>query len=189
MNPTTLVVAVLVFVGVEGKAHYGVHQVSPFYTQVLPMVYQPNYLDVFRYPTRGCSGLLGCLGQAINATNQGFQTGAQGILQGGVAAHEGIATGVGAAVGGIGSGLGTGIGGVASGTGQAIGGLASGTGQAIGGVASGTGQAVGGVASGTGQVVGGVASGTGQAIGGQATRPKKRKCFPTGPFSYICYYI
>merc|ERR1712123_95408 len=178
MNITNLVAFLLLAAVADGKAHIGVHQLSPIYYQQHPLAYHPDNLGVFRYPARGCVGFLGCIVQGINATNQGFITGAHGILQGGVAAGSGIATGVGAAVGGVASGIGTGVGGVASGIGEGI-----------GGVASGTGAAVGGVASGTGAAVGGVASGTGQAVGGAVPQPKKRVCVRTGPFSYYCYYV
>merc|ERR1712038_1352236 len=101
---------------------------SPPYYQHLPLVYYPSY----QYGLR-CTGLIGCGISTINAINNGFVTGAAGIINGAITAGNGIAQGAAAAVGGV-----------AQGTGQAIGGVASGTGEAIGGVASGTGQAVGG---------------------------------------------
>merc|ERR1712142_390256 len=141
-----------------GRVQAAVYQVPSLVYQQQPVLYHPDHLGVFHYP-RGCVGIIGCLGQAINATNQGFITGAQGILQGGVAAGSGIANGVGTAVGGVASGLGQGVGGVASGAGAAIGGVASGTGQAISGAAS-----------------------------GQPNKPR-RVCVKTGLFSYYCYYV
>merc|ERR1719268_179608 len=152
---------------------HGAQYSLPLYYNPLGRVYHPVQLGLIPY-RRQCTGILGCLGQAIDATNQGIVTGAQGIIQGGVAAGSGIASGVGAAVGGVASGIGTGVGGIASGTGQAV-----------GGVASGTGQAVGGVASGTGGAIGGAASGTGQAIGGQNTR--RQLCYSAvGNYYFYC---
>merc|ERR1719308_638959 len=156
----------LVFTVVVGKAHLGVHQVSPSYYHPLPVLYHPSHLPVV-YQPRGCVGLVDCLVHGINATNQGFITGAQGILQGGAAAGSGIASGLGTAVGGVAPGIGQGVGGVASGIGQGVGGVASGTGAAVGGAATGAGQAVGGAVTG---------------------RPKRRICVKTGIFSYYCYY-
>merc|ERR1719206_1477401 len=162
---------VLVLIEVEGKAHLGAHQVSPSYYNPLPLIYQPSHVPVV-YQPRGCVGILNCLVHGINATNQGFITGVQGIVQGGAAAGSGIASGLGTAVGGVASGIGQGVGGVASGIGHGVG------------------QGVGGVASGIGQGVGGAASEAGQAVGGAVTgRPKRRICVKTGIFSYYCYYV
>merc|ERR1719342_603050 len=135
MNTAAVLVSCfLVFTVVEGKAHLGVHQVSPSYYHPLPALYHPSHLPVV-YQPRGCVGILNCLVHGINATNQGFITGVQGIVQGGAAAGSGIASGLGTAVGGVASGIGHGVGGVASGLGQGIG-------QGVGGVASGIGHGV-----------------------------------------------
>merc|ERR1712038_1208583 len=128
INMIPLISLLLVVGGGDGAALPGVHQVSPLYYQHLPLVYYPSY----QYGLR-CTGLIGCGISTINAINNGFVTGAAGIINGAITAGNGIAQGAAAAVGGV-----------AQGTGQAIGGVASGTGEAIGGVASGTGQTIGG---------------------------------------------
>merc|ERR1719308_817451 len=121
MNTAAVLVSCfLVFTVVEGKAHLGVYQVSPSYYHPLPVIYHPSHLPVV-YQPRGCVGILDCLVHGINATNQGFITGAQGILQGGAAAGSGIASGLGTAVGGVASGIGQGVGGAAAGSGIASG--------------------------------------------------------------------
>merc|ERR1719312_1698533 len=142
-------ISLAVFSLLAGLAH-GAPQQLYYYVRPTPVLY---------YPANQCTGILGCLGQAINDVNQGIVTGAQGIIQGGAAAGQGIASGVAAGVGGVASGIGTGIGGIASGTGQAIGGVASGIGTGIGGIAS----------------------------GGNSSSSRK-VCVKTGPYSYYCYY-
>merc|ERR1711973_4579 len=169
MGMFPLISLLLVVGGGDAAALPGVHQLSPLYYQHLPLVYYPSY----QYGLR-CTGLIGCGISTINAINNGFITGAAGIINGAITATNGIAEGAAAAVGGV-----------AQGTGQAIGGVASGTGQAVGGVASGTGGAIGGVASGTGGAIGGAASGAGQAIGGQNNR--RQLCYSAvGNYYFYC---
>merc|ERR1719234_1265994 len=123
INLIPLISLLLVVGGGDAAAHQGVHQLSPLYYQHLPLVYYPSYPS-YQYGLR-CTGLIGCGISTINAINNGFVTGAAGIINGAITATNGIAEGAAAAVGGV-----------AQGTGQAIGGVASGTGEAIGGVAS-----------------------------------------------------
>merc|ERR1711954_287070 len=131
INMMPLISLLLVIGGGDGAAHQGVHQLSPLHYQQLPLVYYPSYPS-YQYGLR-CTGLIGCGISTINAINNGFVTGASGIINGAITTTNGIAEGAAAAVGGVASGTGGVIGGAASGTGGAIGGAASGAGQAIGG--------------------------------------------------------
>merc|ERR1719312_1234208 len=82
-------ISLAVFSILAGLAH-GAPQQLYYYVRPTPVLY---------YPANQCTGILGCLGQAINDVNQGIVTGAQGIIQGGAAAGQGIASGVAAGTG------------------------------------------------------------------------------------------
>merc|ERR1712045_615391 len=79
-----LISLLLVVAGAEGAAHQGVHQLSPLYYQNLPLVYYPSY----QYGLR-CTGFIGCGISTINAINNGFITGASGIINGAITAGNG----------------------------------------------------------------------------------------------------